>query len=53
MTIQIGERIPEVPLQRIREGVETVDTNALFDSRNIVLFAVCYSLLKSGWKIKN
>lgn len=40
MTIQIGERIPEVPLQRIREGVETVDTNALFDSRNIVLFAV-------------
>jgi len=40
MTIQIGERIPEVPLQRIREGVETVDTNALFDSRRIVLFAV-------------
>lgn len=40
MTIQIGERVPEVPLQRIREGVETVDTNALFDSRNIVLFAV-------------
>ena len=40
MTIQIGERIPEVTLQRIREGVETLDTNALFDSRNIVLFAV-------------
>src|SRR5690242_14500032 len=40
MTIQIGERIPEVPLQRIREGVETIDTNALFDGRNIVLFAV-------------
>ena len=40
MTIQIGERIPEVPLQRIREGVETVDTNALFDSRRIVLFVV-------------
>ena len=40
MTIQIGERIPEVPLQRIREGVETVDTNALFDGRRIVLFAV-------------
>ena len=40
MTIQIGERIPEVPLQRIREGVETLDTNALFDGRRIVLFAV-------------
>jgi glutaredoxin/glutathione-dependent peroxiredoxin len=40
MTIQIGERIPEVPLQRIREGVETIDTNALFDGRRIVLFAV-------------
>ena len=40
MTIQIGERIPEVPLQRIREGVETVDTNALFDGRRVVLFAV-------------
>ena len=40
MTIQIGERIPEVPLQRIREGVETVDTNALFDGRRIVLVAV-------------
>ncbi|BDU16269.1 peroxiredoxin [Lysobacter auxotrophicus] len=40
MTIQIGERIPEVPLQRIREGVETLDTNALFDGRKIVLFAV-------------
>ncbi|GAA5072580.1 peroxiredoxin [Lysobacter panacisoli] len=40
MTIQIGERIPEVTLQRIREGVETIDTNALFDDRRIVLFAV-------------
>ena len=25
MTIQAGDRLPEVPLQRIREGVETVD----------------------------
>ncbi|UNK50089.1 peroxiredoxin [Lysobacter sp. S4-A87] len=40
MTIQIGDHIPEVTLQRIREGVETLDTNALFDGRNIVLFAV-------------
>lgn len=40
MTIQIGERIPEVILKRIREGVETVDTTALFEGRNAVLFAV-------------
>ena len=40
MTIQIGDRVPEVPLQRLREGVETVDTRALFDGRNVVLFAV-------------
>ena len=40
MTIQGGERIPEVPLQRIREGVETVDTSTVFESRKVVLFAV-------------
>lgn len=40
MTIQAGDRIPEVPLQRIREGVETVDTRTLFDGKKVVLFAV-------------
>ena len=40
MSIQVGERIPEVTLKRIREGVETVDTVALFDGRKAVLFAV-------------
>jgi peroxiredoxin len=40
MSIQVGDRLPEVPLQRIREGVETVDTRTLFDSHNVVLFAV-------------
>jgi len=40
MAIQVGDRLPEVPLQRIREGVETVDTRALFDGKNVVLFAV-------------
>lgn len=40
MSIQIGDRLPEVPLQRIREGIETVDTNALFEGRKVVLFAV-------------
>lgn len=40
MTIQVGQRIPEVPLQRIREGVETVDTLSIFEGRKVVLFAV-------------
>ena len=40
MTIQAGDRLPEVPLQRIREGVETVDTRTLFDDKKVVLFAV-------------
>lgn len=40
MSIQVGDRLPEVNLQRIREGVETVDTSALFDDRKVVLFAV-------------
>jgi peroxiredoxin len=40
MTIRIGDRIPEIPLQRLREGVETVDTRTLFDGKNVVLFAV-------------
>jgi peroxiredoxin len=40
MSIKVGDRIPEVPLQRIREGVETVDTRTLFDDNKVVLFAV-------------
>lgn len=40
MTIHVGDRIPEVTLKRIREGMETVDTHTLFDGRNAVLFAV-------------
>lgn len=40
MSIQVGERLPEVPLQQIREGVETVDTRTLFDGKKVVLFAV-------------
>jgi peroxiredoxin len=40
MTIQAGDRLPEIPLQRIREGVETVDTRTLFDGKKVVLFAV-------------
>ncbi|MCL1633783.1 peroxiredoxin [Luteimonas sp. SX5] len=40
MTIQVGDRMPEATLQRIREGVETVDTPTLFDGKKVVLFAV-------------
>jgi peroxiredoxin len=40
MTIQAGDRLPEVPLQRIRDGIETVDTRTLFDHRKMVIFAV-------------
>ncbi|HEL5401294.1 peroxiredoxin [Stenotrophomonas maltophilia] len=40
MIIQVGDRIPEVTLKRIREGIETLDTHSLFDARKVVLFAV-------------
>jgi peroxiredoxin len=40
MAIQPGDRLPEIPLQRIREGVETVDVHTLFDGKQVVLFAV-------------
>lgn len=40
MPIHIGEHIPEVVIQRIGEGMESVDTHALFDARKIVLFSV-------------
>lgn len=40
MTIKVGDSLPEAKLQRIREGVETVDTPTLFGGKNVVLFAV-------------
>jgi len=40
MSIHVGDRIPEVALKRLRDGLETVDTFALFDGRKAVLFAV-------------
>ena len=40
MSITVGESIPEVTLKRLREGLETIDTRALFDGRKAVLFAV-------------
>ena len=40
MTIQTGDRLPEVPLQQINNGVQTIDTRTLFDGKKVVLFAV-------------
>ncbi|RDZ28381.1 peroxiredoxin [Lysobacter silvisoli] len=40
MSIQIGDRLPEVALKRINNGIETVDTRSLFDGKKAVLFAV-------------
>lgn len=40
MPIQVGESIPEVVLKRLREGMESIDTRTLFDSRKVVMFAV-------------
>src|SRR6476646_6857124 len=40
MAIQPGDRLPEVPLKRIRFGVETVITTELFEGKKLVLFAV-------------
>jgi peroxiredoxin len=40
MTIQIGDRIPEVNIKRINESIETVDTPTFFEGKKIVLFSV-------------
>ncbi|GAA4864869.1 peroxiredoxin [Luteimonas vadosa] len=40
MTIQPGDRIPEVTLKHIDDGVQTIDTRTLFDGKKVVLFAV-------------
>lgn len=40
MTIQAGDPIPEVTLQRIGQGVEQIDTPTIFNGKRVVLFAV-------------
>ncbi|HLT44474.1 MAG TPA: peroxiredoxin [Luteimonas sp.] len=40
MTIQIGDRIPEVVLKYIDDGVQAIDTPTLFEDSKVVLFAV-------------
>lgn len=40
MTIQIGDRIPEVVLKYVADGIQAIDTPTLFEDRKVVLFAV-------------
>ncbi len=40
MTIHVGDRIPEVVLKRMCDGVEAVDTHTLFAGHKVLLFAV-------------
>lgn len=40
MTIHVGDRIPEVVLKRLRDGIEAVYTHSLFAGRKVLLFAV-------------
>ncbi len=40
MSIQIGDRIPEVNIKRINGGIDTIDTHRFFEGKNMVLFAV-------------
>ncbi|WP_372178200.1 peroxiredoxin [Xanthomonas axonopodis pv. phyllanthi] len=40
MTIHVGDRIPEVVLKRLRNGIEAIDTHSLFAGRKVLLFAV-------------
>ena len=40
MTIQIDDRIPEVVLKYINDGIQAIDTPTLFGDRKVVLFAV-------------
>lgn len=40
MPIQPGDRIPEVTLKHVRDGVQSIDTRTIFDGKQVVLFAV-------------
>jgi hypothetical protein len=33
MTIQIGDRIPEVNIKRINGGIDTIDTHTFFEGK--------------------
>jgi peroxiredoxin len=40
MTIQIGDKIPKATLNYLKDGVQAINTDELFDGKKEVLFAV-------------
>ncbi|MBP8098477.1 MAG: peroxiredoxin [Arenimonas sp.] len=40
MTIQIGDKIPKATLNYLKDGVQAINTDELFDGKKVVLFAV-------------
>ena len=40
MSIQIGDKLPTATLNYLKDGVQAITTNELFDSKKVVLFAV-------------
>lgn len=40
MSIQIGDRIPKVAINQIRDGIQATDTQAVFAGKKVVLFSV-------------
>ena len=40
MTIQVGDRVPHAVLNVLKDGVQAVSTDEIFNGRNVVLFSV-------------
>jgi peroxiredoxin len=40
MTIQIGDTVPSATLNVVRDGVQAITTDEIFDGRKVVLFSV-------------
>lgn len=40
MTIQIGDRIPNVPVNYLKDGVQCMNTDELFKHKKVLLFSV-------------
>jgi len=40
MSIQVGDKLPTATLNYLKDGVQAITTNELFDDKKVVLFAV-------------
>ncbi|MBS0590792.1 MAG: peroxiredoxin [Proteobacteria bacterium] len=40
MTIAVGDTLPNVTLNHLKDGVQAIDTDAIFKGRKVVLFSV-------------